>query len=70
MRVGVPRLPDLEVTVEGIRRLDIAHPLGIRGIVRSQPGGWQGRTVMVVEIAGEADAVAFELWLREWETRP
>ncbi len=56
--------------MEGIRRLDVAHPLGVFRITAGQPGGRQGIAVMVVEVAGESGPVALQLRLRQREARP
>src|SRR5690606_26101828 len=38
-RIAVPRLPDLEIAVVGLGRLDVADPLGVVAITTGQPGG-------------------------------
>ncbi|MNP02667.1 hypothetical protein D3C76_945270 [compost metagenome] len=54
----------------GLGGLDVADPLRILVIVFGQPGRWQRRAVVVVEIIGEADAVPGQLRLRQGELRP
>lgn len=69
-RIPVARLPDQEIAVVGLRGLDVAHPLGVLLVTGGQPGRRQGRTVEVVEIPGEAQAITVKLRLRQGKALP